>query len=293
MNYNLEHFEKDLVENFNVEILNLIKDQDAVLEFLRDFLVATNDNKQRTNADCFVQLLIKIRLNLESINALLPKLLEDYRFKTGINLLYRCVVDDIINFFYLATFLLKNDPDQVSLGNELTILHGEFLSSAIKGIEAQQKHDRYMHEMLQMEPPVKEDFMAELMSANPEIYENGKAKTRLQLRATSQANFQRALKDDKGAFMTEAKKIKHLQQMDHAPVSFALEELFKYFSQYQHFSPKTHEFILSSIDLDIAMYRKSIFQVLHLIDAGMKIIAVKDLDHHEKSYKEMISQMDK
>jgi hypothetical protein len=289
MNYNLAHFEKDSTEHFNAEILRLINDQESVLDFLRDYLVATNGLNQRTNAECFIQLAVKIRLNLEAVNVLLPMLLNDYRFKTSVNLLYRSIIDDTLNFFYLATFLLSNDPDQISLGNELSILHKEFILSAIKGIEAQQKHDRFMHEMLQLDPPTEEDFMVDLIAANPEIYVNGKVKKPAELRATSHVDFQKSLKDAEKPFMSEARKIKHLEHMGHGKVGVALEELFKYFSQYQHFSPKTHDFILSDIALDIAMYRKSFFQVLHLIDAGQKIIKVNDPDHFKSYYKEMVS----
>lgn len=289
MNYNLTHFEKDSIEHFNAEILRLINDQQSVLDFLRNYLVATNGLGQRTNADCFIQLAIKIRLNLEAVNVLLPMLRDDYRFKTSVNLLYRSIIDDILNFFYLATFLLSNDPDQISLGNELSIMHKEFLLSAIKGIEAQQKHDKFMNEMLQLDPPAEEDFMVDLIAANPEIYVNGKAKTSSELRGTSHVDFRQALKDANKLFMSEARKISHLEYMGHGNVGVALEELFKYFSQYQHFSPKTHDFILSDIELDIAMYRKSFFQVLHLIDAGQKIITVNHPDHFKSYYKEMVS----
>ncbi|QIL42372.1 hypothetical protein G7074_25795 [Pedobacter sp. HDW13] len=291
MGYNLEHFEKDSITYFSGEITGLIKDQNLILDFLKEYLLATNGQIQRTNADCFIQLATKIRLNLEAVNDLLPKLYGDYRFKTGVNLIYRSVVDDVLNFFYLATFLLNNDADQVSLGNELIILHKEFLLSAIKGIDAQIGHDKFIHEMLGMEPPAEEEFLEELMSANPEIYSNGKVKTSLEIRSSSHEDFRNALQDVKGPFMSESRKIKHLEQFGHGPVGLALEELFKYFSQYQHYSPKTHEFILTSIDLDLAMYRKCIFQVLHFLDAALKIIIVENNEYFSSLYRDQISKM--
>lgn len=146
MTYNEFFFEDATVRKLNNEIEILIAKQLKVLDFIKKFLLSTNGKIQKSNCYCFLDLAVKTRFNLEIINESLKKLLVDYRFKTSINILYRSIIDDLINASYLAIFLLKDDSEQISLGNELKILHKEFLQSARDTLEAETNFTSFLQD---------------------------------------------------------------------------------------------------------------------------------------------------
>lgn len=288
MNYNSKYFPPDQVAAAKLEISRLIQNQRHLLDFLGEFLEATNGCIQISNCDCFIELAIKIRLNIEAANDLLPKLYDDYRFKTSINLIYRSIVDDLISVFYLGGFVLKNDPEQGSLKNELLILHKEFLNGSSEGIEADNEHLVYIYEMLEQPVPLIEDFRAEIIRENPELYENGTQKNNKKLRETSHQDFQELLKETNGAgFITESKKLKFIALRE-PQLSNALTGLFKYLSQYQHYSPKMHQFVLSDADLDIQSYKRCLLQVSHMLDTLLQFIVVRDADRFKQYFKDLM-----
>lgn len=289
MNYNTKMFSRELVLASNLKINRLIQKQKHLLDFLKDFLMATNQVDQIENCYCFVELTIKIRLNLEVANDLLPKLNDDYRFKTSINLVYRSIIDDMINAFYLSGFVLKDDDRQVSLANELKILHKEFLNSSSKGIEADNEHLLFIYDALNKTPPKFEDFRQEIMNDNPELFENGELKNNKKLRQTSNPILQELLKDTGGAkFITEEKKLEFIAQR-YSNIAPALKGLFKYLSQFQHYSPKMHEIVLSDAELDIETYNRCLFQILHLVDFFLNFIVLNDPEHFKRYFKELMA----
>lgn len=291
MSYNTEHFPPRQVSAADLEVDRLIHKQNHLLDFLREFLVATNGVDQLRNCYCFVELAVKVRLNMEAANDLLAKLKEDYRFKTSVNLIYRSIIDDLISMFYLSGFVLKDDAMQVSLANELSILHKEFLSGSTKGIDADNAHLAYIHEMLNEPPPKIGDFRQEIIAENPELFENGLMKNNKKLRETSHPVFKELLKDTNGAgFITEAKKLDFIAQRE-PNLAQALTGLFKYLSQYQHYSPKMHEFVLSDADLDIQTYKKCLVQVLHMVDVLLQFIVLNDPEYFKIYFKEMMAVM--
>jgi hypothetical protein len=291
MSYNAEHFPPEQVSAANLELDGLIQEQNHLLDFLREFLMATNGVDQLANCYCFVELTVKVRLNMEVANDLLPKLQEDYRFKTSINLIYRSIIDDLISMFYLSGFVLKDDAKQIPLSNELAILHKEFLSSSTKGIDADNAHLEYIHEMLNESPPQISDFRQGIIAENPELFENGMMKNNKTLRETSNPIFQELLKDTNGAgFITEAKKLDFIAERE-PNLAQALTGLFKYLSRYQHYSPKMHEFVLSDADLDIQTYKKCLVQVLHMVDVLLQFIVLNDPQYFISYFKEMMAVM--
>jgi hypothetical protein len=288
MTYNSEHYPIEQVTAAKFEVSRLIQNQRHLLDFLREFLKATNGCTQLCHCYCFNELAIKIRLNMEAANELLPKLYEDYRFKTSINLIYRSIVDDLISVFYLGGFVLKNDPEQLSLKNELLILHKEFLNGTSEGIDADNEHLIYIHEMLEQAAPQIEDFKSEIIRDNPEIYENGLQKNNKKLRETSHADLQELLKETNGAgFITESKKLKFIALRE-PQLSKALTGLFKYLSQFQHYSPEMHKFVLSDADLDIQTYKRCLFHVLQMVDTLLQFIVVRDSDRFQQYFKELM-----
>lgn len=288
MSYNSEQFSAEQVTSADQQISNLIQKQNHLLDFLRDFLMSASGMEQLKNCYCFVELAVKVRLNLEAANDLLPKLYDDYRFKTSINLIYRSIIDDLIGIFYLGGFVLKDDLEQMTLANELAILHKEFLGSSSKGIDADNEHLLFIHEMLNEPLPEIEDFRQEIIRENPDLHVDGKLKNNKQLRETSHPSFKEALKNTNGSsFITEAKKLEFIALRE-AHLALALTGLFKYLSQFQHYSPKMHDFVLSDADLDIQNYNKCVFQVLHMLDMYLKFIVVDDPERFKTYFKELV-----
>ncbi|RYE37022.1 MAG: hypothetical protein EOP42_01170 [Sphingobacteriaceae bacterium] len=134
MSYNKTFFEPQLNERLHKKLDSLLLWQNHSLDFLIDYLVASNGQQQLKHCECFLQLLAKIRFNLEGVNKVLPLLYDDYRFKTSVNVIYRTIIDDIINSYYLFGTVNLADNEQLALTNELNILHKEFLISNLSSI---------------------------------------------------------------------------------------------------------------------------------------------------------------
>jgi hypothetical protein len=149
MNYNQAKFNKKIVSHLNHKIEMIMQCETLVLDRIIEFLKSLGDYAQNDNFASFIHLTIKMRFNIEAAHKLMPLLKEDYRSKTNINVLYRSLVDDITNIYCLLGHVLTENStkkvsiSQQSLGNELDILHRDFLKNAIKIIEAEIESDQY------------------------------------------------------------------------------------------------------------------------------------------------------
>lgn len=151
--YNTAHFSDEVVANNDHKISMVLQCEELVLDSLKMFLVSTKNYEQTDNFTPFIHLAVKMRFNLDSAHQLLQLLKSDYRFKTSINILYRSCLDDTINLYYLLGFVVVDNATkmpsalQPSLGNELDILHREFLKSTAIIIESEQDTARYYKEL--------------------------------------------------------------------------------------------------------------------------------------------------
>ncbi|WP_028298601.1 hypothetical protein [Olivibacter sitiensis] len=231
---------------------------------------------------------VKIRFNLEAANDLLPKIKEDHRFKAGTNVLYRAIVDDLINAFYLLCLVQKDDAEQISLGNELNILHKEFLESATEGIEAENTH---LADLYNDESKITElsEFREAIIEENPEIFDNGARKNNKSIRETSLPIFQELLKGTNGSgFINEKKKLEIIKTRG-PNINLELTAIYKYLSQYQHYSPKAYEMMLTDAVYDVHVYNRTLAFVLVLIEVYFSFIVVADPDGLKQYYNEMAS----
>ena len=250
------------------------------LDFLTDFIEATNNQTQLPNHNCFIELLTRIYINLQGIEVLLPKLDADRRFKLSINLLFRSVVDDLINVYYLRSCTVINEAEQTSLGNELSILHKEFLSSFKKLIEAEALcYDKDPVLILK-------DTERQIIKENPNLYDNGKLKTNKQIRETSNTQLQEELKDFTGHFISETQKLKHIGKIM-GWIENPLIGEFKYLSQFHHYTQKSFQFILTESSFDIDTYNKCLISLFDLISSYFTFVELADKEKLKGRFDEM------
>jgi len=283
MSYNVHHFTQEKREALVSEINLIIGLQGDTLDMLIDLLLATNGHKQSSHHEVFINLLAKIRLNLGSCVQIMPTLKDDYRFKVSTNLLYRAIVDDLINLYYLMGFVIPESQEQPSLSNELSILHKEFLMSCEQIVKSEAGFKAYLRNTFKNEASDKDvshqKVIANLRKANPEVYhlKEKRWKTGREIRQDSDPYFDGKFPLDRG-FISENQKIKFIQQSGFQRHD-ALTYLFKYFSQHQHFSPKMHAAMLAGNDYDVTCYQVTLMEMT----CGMAIL-IRQLNVHDREF---------
>jgi hypothetical protein len=277
MTYNEKHFSTELNQRLNKKLQDLQLWQNHTLEFLIEFLMASNDQSQLTHCEAFLHLLAKIRFNLESAGTLLPMMSGDYRFKTSVNLLYRSIIDDIINGYYLFGVVNTADAQQIALANELNILHKEYIQSMIKGVKADFEFEKFVDELNEKKVAIPPDVEKDFKDANPELVDNtGAWKKNADIRTTSNIFFINMLNQGKNnSFISETKKLEFIKARG-VPTYHNIEALFKYLSQYQHYSPKMHDFLNSHIEFDLAIYQRCLGELLMYLDQLLMFVELKN-----------------
>lgn len=285
MSYNEAHFDTALNAHLRKKLETLLLWQSHVLEFMRDYLVASNDQQQIKHCAAFLQLLVKMRFNVESTNLLIPTLYRDYRFKTSINVIYRTIVDDIINSYYLFGMVALADPDQEALGNELNILHKEYILGTTEGATADKKFQNYVDALKQQSPTPDEDVDALFKNANPELVDpDGHWKKNKDIRATTHQFFIDNLNQgNSNGFVSEKKKLEFIEARG-VVTHDNIKALFKYFSQYQHFSPKAHDLLLHHIEADIIFYQRTLGELVMLLDQLTVFLELKGKAEIKKNW---------
>jgi len=260
MNFNQVHF-PDTYQVTNKEISILGSIQADALELLIDFLLSSNQVVQKSiEHKPFFYLLAKIRFNLEAVQLLMPKLTEDFRFKTSINLIYRGIVSDIINTLYLFSWCDQTVDEQPRLSTELDILQVDFLNAVNKIVEAES-------ELSPEELERNKNWQQELILANLNLYDSHKGSWKKPRQIRKETGFDNDI-DRSLDNPTETAKIMHIGRSMLASRS-QIESCFKYLSQYQHFSPRMHEFLLSDPAYDLEVYT----QVVHLMLVTLKQVS--------------------
>lgn len=288
MTYNERHFSQELNLQLSHKLDSLIVWQNHALDFQIKYLVAVNGQTQLTNCSAFIQLLAKTRFNLDAANNLLRLLYDDYRFKTSVNVIYRAIVDDIINSYYLFGTVALADPEQHALGNELTIFHKEFILSSIKGINSEREFEKYIDELNEVESSPDIDVEDEFKRANADLFTAAGAwKKNSEIRANTSPYFIDLFNQTDGngkGFISEAKKLEFIKArgvVTHSNIA----AMFKYLSQFQHFSPKSHELLNSHIEYDIVIYQRCLGELVMLLDQLFQVLELQDKAELQSEWK--------
>lgn len=279
MTYNEKHFNEKLNRHLNSRLQSLKVWQNHTLDFLIKYLLASNNKEQLLHCQAFLHILTKMRFNLESAGLLLPLMFDDYRYKTSVNLIYRSLVDDIINSYYLFCTIVLDDPNQYALDNELRILHKEYVLSVIKGIKADFEFEKFVNELKNAPHGPEIDVEGEFKQANPDLVGiDGNWMKNQDIRATSHPILSKELNHGSAtSFISESKKLEFIRKRG-VHTHHNIEALFKYLSQYQHFSPKAHDLLNSHIEFDINVYQRCLGELLMLLDQLMQF-----LELHQKT----------
>lgn len=288
MNYNESHFPPELNNLIKHKFDYLQKSQLELMDFLKKYLMSTNGITQDYGCENFINLVVKIRFNLDAINVLFPLLYNDYRYKTSINVLYRTIIDDIINICYLFGLVNKAEEMLNSLNNELNILHKEYLKSTKIALEANQKFEALMKKRRGEEPEIVADILESMQKSDPQLFnEKGKWKTNSELRSTTHSKLCEMLDQKKDlVFITEAKKLEFLGKRNFETVE-SITYLFKYFSQYQHYTPKTHELLKAPSSHDIVAYQRTIGELIFMLNHLFQVIKFKNKEKLELEWKSL------
>jgi glutaredoxin-related protein len=293
MNYNQYHFNPKQLAEMEDELDKLMRNQQDIKAFLSDFMDGTRSQEIPSDYMTFLHLLFKIYFNLDAVAALLPAIRTDVRQKTSINLLFRSVVDDIINLYYLLGTVSRGSGRRISLENELHVLHKEFLMSCEEIIRAEAKIQEYGYRYQQLEvteSPDVEVALLEMRRQNPEVYDDGKKEYRKNkaIRANSLASLKPLFEmTDYAMFLSEKQKVRFIGARGFSR-SEMFTYLFKYFSQYQHYSPKAHQFHLSDALLDLKCYRWALMEVLNSIGEINRILSLNNAQEMEGKLNERI-----
>lgn len=296
MSYNVHHFASEKLVALVKEIDLIILLQDETLEVLIEVLLASNSHEQPPHHEVFLNILAKIRLNLGSCVQIMPTLKDDYRFKVSTNLLYRAIIDDLINLYYLHGFVLTNDSEQHSLNNELSILHKEFLMGCETIIKSEAGFKHYLRKTFkndEEEIPKAETQSAitELRKANPEVYNRKEKrwKNGAEIRSSSHPVFQHRYPPDRG-FISESQKINFIKSSGFQRYDL-LSYLFKYFSQHQHFSPKMHTAMLADNDYDVTCYQVTLMELTCCLAILLRVLEVNDKGHLDQQMHTLIEHI--
>jgi hypothetical protein len=291
MSYNEEFFTSQRLRTLQQEIDLAIDFQKTTLEVLIGVLLGANEQTQAAEHTVFLNILAKIRLNLGAAAQIMPLLKDDYRFKVSTNLLYRAIIDDLTNMYYLMSFVIIPDAEQLSLKNELAILHKDYVKSCESILNSEAGFKNYLQGIFQNDSEASFDAEAaikELREANPEIFDvtADKYKTAAEIRQTSHPLFA-----DKypvgGGFITETKKIEFLAAGGFQRHN-VLHYLFKYFSQFHHFSPKMHVTMLADNAYDALCYQVTLMELGCCLTIFLKILEVDHKEFHDRRAHELI-----
>ncbi|MDB5005035.1 MAG: hypothetical protein JWQ34_3260 [Mucilaginibacter sp.] len=266
-------------------IFRLYDFQAKTLNILKDFLPKIHHRDQGNNYWVFAQLLIKIRLNLESLNDLILKLIEDVRYKVTINVIYRSIIDDIINILYLHSFIDINDIEQKTLKNEIDILERDFIDAIITIVKSEcaENEEHNLDNSFNLE-----EQLEQIQKDYSSLFDipSGKIKNNRLLRSTSNPILISNLKQT-NKLIGESAKIERIKMAGFATHEMLLQ-IFKYFSQFQHFSGQTHRITLSELSIDFPYYEKTFILI---VNTAHLIVQLLDIEYKESYLNELDNEL--
>jgi hypothetical protein len=187
------------------------------------------------------KLAFRIRINLEASIPTIEKLDEDNNQFLPLAIIFRSIISDILTFCYLIRFFnVDTDKnDQPSLMNELNILDKDFISSFLQAVQKEQTIPQYIPEI--QFSKTQEQLQKDLESFKQRfahILIDGKVKSNKALRYTTLNKFFKTIKDreNPNGMLSESYKYDRILEEDFFKNFAPINTVFKYLSQYQHFS---------------------------------------------------------
>lgn len=202
------------------------------LYFYQKNLVLFNGRTTQNYTHYFLQILARFRFNCEGLLNLMHPFHNDYRLKICTNLLLRSICADSLTALYLLTFYSKNDKEHVSIKNELDLISSEYFLAAE---QITKEEHNFMNQKGKEDGQILEEKLGRLYAEFSHLIgDNGKIKTRGQIRSTTLPEIKEGLKPN-GKLLTENEKFQRIKGMGMGEYGF-LFLAFKYYSQFQHFN---------------------------------------------------------
>jgi hypothetical protein len=194
----------------------------------------------------------------------------------------------------LLCFVNFDDVKQDSLNNELSILHKEYLVSSIDGITSQYEFQDVINKANNEPNEIRPDYINEIKDANPELIdENREWKKNKDIRHNTHSHFTGLMNQTDNrtkSFITEAKKLEFIKKRGFRQYS-QLNGLFKYFSQYQHFSPNTIDLVNSNIDDDLVFYQHVIGELSLTFDRLFDVLVLNNKESLKGNLKNLLEKV--
>jgi|GEM_PF-4607946 len=236
--------DKNNIALYNLNIKKLISLIKNYISFITNRLVKLDGVELNYYQEFLIHHIERFSLIAESLIPILNLMQNDIRHKLSLSLLLRSINSDFLTIFYLYTFYDENNDNQIAINNEINI----FLKDYVKFIE-------YISEV---EPEVRKHFkdISEEFTKKKDYalnnlhieyknlynYKNGefKLKSNLEIRESTPNSF--FVNNDRGKNLTEKDKFKRLKTNEKENFGMAYI-IFKYYSQFQHVSPKSIELL--------------------------------------------------
>ena len=202
-------------------------------DIYHEFATETNEvkedyNQQKNIARDFI---IRHSVNAGALIQLLPFLKVNKAHKLPVHLILRTIISDVLISSALFTFV-SNENNNEALENELNILRSQFIKAFLKIEEVEKKFAA--NNNLTMNIDVSEILRAKYAS----LFTGNKVKSVKELRTKESLKFFSSESEmDAFKWQQEEQKLSRFKHDDYVR-AFAI---FKYYSQYQHYSPLASE----------------------------------------------------
>ncbi len=269
---------KEEQKQFRREVRELKEVLVSSIEFYKKNLLLFNGLETKNYTNCFLDILARIRYNLEGLSNLLSCFEEDYRLKISVSLLLRSICADQLTILYLLTFYDKEDESNIAVKNELDVISSEYLQYVKKTLR--EDHDLLVLLGFEKESAYSEKVIWFNKLAPELIKESGKIKTRTELRETTPNKIKEGLKPY-GNFLSENEKSNRIKEFGFAKFGFIFIA-FKYYSQFQHFTTMSKKIIEYSPLYDTYYMALTLDHMLITTDIALKFVKSPNVDYGEE-----------
>lgn len=218
----------------------------------------------------FLDILQRIAPNLHGMDSLFREFIRYPEIRFSLNLVFRGILSDVLTGLYLTHFI----DDPVSFENEVKVMDLDFAKFAKFIIDDEATLTGQIP--LEGAKEHSEKYRAAYIKENEELFKDvdkWELKSHAELRATSKPELFIDPDHFKGSISdaTKYKRIKHT----HLGVTYLL---FRYFSQYQHYSYKGRTTLSMPVEYDMQKYYVSFMMINESVHVFCKLIGAEDKD---------------
>lgn len=227
-------------------------------------------NLTRAHLIVSADMLQRSRITIGGLSQILPLFAEHPSHKMSVFLLLRSQLSDILSFLTLMTFVDETDANQTAFKNEIDLLDLDFLKAMLKLHDENERlrNIEGISQLLSSNDDVRiEAIKTELLETYSHLLNiEGKPKKIKDIRATTNDKFFAADMDKKNTGLSnEVDKYERILKYNNYKIIAPIYSLFKYFSQFQHYSRASMFFFKHKhLDYDVINILTS-FSILSMV----------------------------